>query len=671
MRGSSLIPAGKLAGPSRQPDTVAQRGGAVLVAFLLACVGLLVAGALTSLGLHLRYDSIFIPLALAAALRVLASLPPPLAWTGLAALSVSFFGTVLLGVWGSAVSDLSILAGLFPHNDARSYLDGSLRLLHDGELTVDTSRRPLSVSTWTLLLFLTGSDFRWASALMALLTALALALPVREAIRTHGWAAGGLQFLGLLFFYRRFVGTTLTEHVGLMLGCVGCALLWRSAGNGRKALAILGTLVLSLALFARAGAFFVLPALALWAGLAWRGRRRFSARTALLIFVAAAAGFAINGTVLRALGHPASSQGNFSYTLYGLVHDGDWRQVLRDHPEVRSLSNVERYQRIYDLAIARIISRPWSLPQGMARAYRAFFFSTQGPYCFVQFALQRSMVEHPPHSPGMSAGVAAALRADPWKYLQIAGTFAWFAALSLLALAGLCLLPLSRRPEDRLLLAVALGILASVPFAPPWDVDLMRVYAATMPFMAALPAVALASGIVRLRRRRAEIPAPGAVGTGTELLAAGVAGALLCLAPLLFKGRDISPEVPAPDRGGESWTVRVLPGSTVRVVFPATDHDSAGAPPPPLVSRNLGILAANRPERAAELSAIPSGSILAMGYEAGTRTLRYLALDEAQVLRLGLGWTRVRAEPAVPGKEDLWWRVHLDPPPPAESKSAQ
>jgi hypothetical protein len=185
-----------------------------------------------------------------------------------------------------------------------------------------------------------------------------------------------------------------------------------------------------------------------------------------------------------------------------------------------------------------------------------------------------------------------------------------------------------------------------------------------MPFMLALPAVALASAAGLARGKPAAVPAAGEGGSGNGLLAAGIAGVLLCLAPLLFKGRDVSPPVPVNHVGGTAWMVRVLPGSTVRVAPAAASRTGAGAPPPSLVARNLGILAANRPDRAAELAALPGGSILAIGYEAGTRTMRYLALDEAQLLRLGRGWTRVKAEPAVPGKEDLWWRVRLDPPPP-------
>ena len=63
-------------------------------------------------------------------------------------------------------------------------------------------------------------------------------------------------------------------------------------------------------------------------------------------------------------------------------------------------------------------------------------------------------------------------------------------ALRLLATLGLVLcLRRRREPLPSLVLAASLGVLLSVPFIPPWDADLMRVYAATLPFVAVAPVV--------------------------------------------------------------------------------------------------------------------------------------------------------------------------------------
>jgi hypothetical protein len=46
-----------------------------------------------------------------------------------------------------------------------------------------------------------------------------------------------------------------------------------------------------------------------------------------------------------------------------------------------------------------------------------------------------------------------------------------------------------RNPNVSLILIATLGILLSVPFAPPWDTAKMRAYAATIPVIALLPAL--------------------------------------------------------------------------------------------------------------------------------------------------------------------------------------
>ncbi|HWU40616.1 MAG TPA: hypothetical protein VN203_23465, partial [Candidatus Acidoferrum sp.] len=48
-----------------------------------------------------------------------------------------------------------------------------------------------------------------------------------------------------------------------------------------------------------------------------------------------------------------------------------------------------------------------------------------------------------------------------------------------------------RRPLPLLIIAAWAGILFSVPFVPPWDADNMRAYAATIPFVVALPIMGL------------------------------------------------------------------------------------------------------------------------------------------------------------------------------------
>jgi hypothetical protein len=84
------------------------------------------------------------------------------------------------------------------------------------------------------------------------------------------------------------------------------------------------------------------------------------------------------------------------------------------------------------------------------------------------------------------------MRRHVWILLDVAVLELWIIALNGLMVAGL--LVMSRNCHRRLVrlqVAAWAGILLSVPFVPPWDADNMRAYAATLPFIAALPMLGL------------------------------------------------------------------------------------------------------------------------------------------------------------------------------------
>lgn len=629
----------------------ALKGAAALGACALLFAGLLWSGLAARAGFELRYDSLVLPFVAGVYFLALSRAPATWITPGLMLLSTGLGGAVLSGVWTSAVSDHSLLAGFFPLSDSSSYLDSSIRLWRDGELSSVMSRRPLTSALGAVLFFLCRGDVRCVLAVIVFLVALALTLPVRELIRTHGWWAGYAMFLALFLFYRRFIGTWLSEHTGLALGCLAFALLWRMvhAASRSRVLLVAGLLLLALALCARAGAFFVLPALMLWAGRHWRGVTRFSFRSCALAGVAAAAGLGLNAVVLHALGNPRAAVGNFSYVLYGLVHGGDWTQVLHDHPEVRQLPEIERNQAIYDYAIQRISDHPSSLVAGAARAYGHLLVPNEGPCCFVRFALQRGIRECAGFAPvAAGGGTARRMAANPWPTLQIAANYASLFGLCLLGLVGLYFVFRDRLPGSTLLLWAVAGIVASAPFAPPWDADLMRVYAATMPFMLALPALGL-DGLARRAissRPAAAVDSVAPDGRGLLVLALGVV--LLCLVPVLFRFRASAASADTVVCAGLR-TIWVLPGS--RVGAPGR-HEAMAAS----ARRYMGVLATTQSRRAAELSAaLAAGGTLALGYDVDARTLCHLVLDGAGG---DVGPVPMTLSPVVPdAAEVIWWRA--------------
>ena len=96
--------------------------------------------------------------------------------------------------------------------------------------------------------------------------------------------------------------------------------------------------LLTLALCARAGAFFVLPAVVVAGTYAFRGQSRWSPRFLVASLLAVSIGFGVNAALTGILKDPSSRQSsfsNFSNTLYGLVVEGKgWAQVRIDHPGV-------------------------------------------------------------------------------------------------------------------------------------------------------------------------------------------------------------------------------------------------------------------------------------------------------------------------------------------------
>jgi len=135
-------------------------------------------------------------------------------------------------------------------------------------------------------------------------------------------------------------------------------------------------------------------------------------------------------------------------------------------------------------------------------------------------------------------------------------------------LALLAFLRLFRRRRDSrdlLLLAVAVGILLSLPFARPEDADNMRAYAATLPFIALLPVLGLHWLMGKMVRGRplAKVAAPG-----SWLPLAGLAAVLIALsalAPMVIGAFSEYPGTLATSspNGLVAGRIRFSPGSSI------------------------------------------------------------------------------------------------------------
>lgn len=364
------------------------------------------------------------------------------------------FALPLSYLWTSGFSDNFLIGGLLPYKDTKNYYLGANLLLNGLPIRVagQALGRPLFPGFLSSLLLLTGQNLKVALAVLAQLAGIGLYLSARQVRQAMGAFAGALYITSMYFYFQLLVGYAMSESLGFIGGCFGFALLWHAAENRKWFDLLLGLGVLMVAVSARAGAFFIFPMLALWAGWAYRRAKRFSLITFIVLLAILAAGyFGVNTLYPRLLGVPkGSSFGNFAYTIYGQVRGGlGWHSAI-DELGTRNPTRV--YQAAWDVFIAD----PSGFVQGAAKAYADFFLPGA-------------------NSIFMFGGDALDL-------------ILWFLTIVVL-LRGLYLLVFKFRSEIlTLTLAGFVGIFLSIPFLPPIDGG-NRFYASTMPFFFMLLAV--------------------------------------------------------------------------------------------------------------------------------------------------------------------------------------
>ena len=129
------------------------------------------------------------------------------------------------------------------------------------------------------LLFIFQQNLQLSIAVLAVLVGICFYISAHGVNRNIGPFAAAV-YMSLLYFYiQPLIGTAYTETLGLAFGSLGFVLLWRTAKEKRIPDLIFGLVSLTIGISARAGAFFVLPFLILWAGWVFRGAKRFSLNT--------------------------------------------------------------------------------------------------------------------------------------------------------------------------------------------------------------------------------------------------------------------------------------------------------------------------------------------------------------------------------------------------------
>ncbi|MCC6985604.1 MAG: hypothetical protein IT309_04175 [Anaerolineales bacterium] len=438
--------------------------------------------------------------------------------------SMSLFALGLAGLWASGDTQSIILNGLIPLTDAAGYYTDALRLQYGGDVSNFTAMRPFFAGLLSFLLWLSGRNLMIAVGIFTAIAGYSSYLAAREVHKTHG-AEAAVFFLILMFlYYRHHSGTAMSESLGVPVSLLGVALLWRGIAARNEWPALFGVAVIALALNIRPGAMFVLPALLLWGGWAFRGQGRFSFKflglgTALILAV-----FFINNRMIAFVNPGGVAFENFAWAFYGLASGGNsWTYVFEANPQLALLKDTEVTPAIYKLAFDLILTQPSLIVKG-ALFYWGMFFSDSwyNAYAFVG---------------GDNYWISLAAR---WAIyaLNALGIYKWF-----------------RNRNDlyaSLALTAALGVLASVPFVPPTDAYRVRLYAATIPFFALLPAMGLAFLAEKLPATIFSRPSEPSEASRAPAILSVILIAAMIAPPILIKSSGTFPPAPKTACANES-----------------------------------------------------------------------------------------------------------------------
>ena len=498
------------------------------------------------ISIPLRYDY-FLPLVCMFLLLWTAwRLPQPWGESISICITTMLFSASFAALWRTSIHEVYEVFGLIPWFDSEGYYSEALRLLDGGVFSQIAARRPIFPGFFSFLLLLSGRNLRASLIFLSFIASVSTWLLAREFKLSEKNAmipAGITTFL--FFFYRKFNGAVLTETLGFSLGVLGLALLWNSATNRRLFPALAGLLCMTLALSARPGAVFSLPLLLLWIVFCLKTGTRNLFKIILSSSIIGV-GLVINYVLTTVLAPGSSSSySNFAQSFYGLVNGGlGWKAVYSDHPEFFTSGNEGlTSQQIYQAAWQIFKNKPEMALQGGMRSLQAFFSS--GYYSAFNFLGSGNT----PHQPDIQNA--------PLVFIS-----RWTANILFILLLPITLI-VRKNPKYSLLLAINLGIIISLPFAPPWDAENMRAYAVSIAGMASAVFLVL----MFFFRKGKESPPVSTLKPAPAYMLASILIFALLAGPLMIRLTAKTPTLPSAQRptGEGPLITLVSAGSTISI----------------------------------------------------------------------------------------------------------
>ncbi len=286
----------------------------------------------------------------------------------------------LSGLWSSGQTEPYTLFGLFPLSDARNYYESALRFLLGGQLSGIASYRPITPAFIALLLRITGSNLQAALAIQTYIVSIS-AIGATLAIRKRWGNIASAFFTLLIFlFWRPFIGTFLSENLGLAFGLSALYALLGWAGELDRIHLFITGFLLTTALNIRAGAFLILPAIFIVLLL---NRNQLPKNSVIIFFSSIVFAFIFNLFVsIMYSNQVVGFSSNVMMNLYQLVTNSDsWREFGRANPNANVKDTWDSIKLIY----SSFINEPINLLRALSRAYQEYFSpGRSGLYGFIE-----------------------------------------------------------------------------------------------------------------------------------------------------------------------------------------------------------------------------------------------------------------------------------------------
>ena len=390
--------------------------------------------------------------------------------------------------------------GILPGSDAGLYYTAASNLLNGQQITAMAGARHPYPLLLAVLLKIFRHDFRSVTLVFTILMALAT-WSAFEVIRLRLGRLTATVYLVCVTFYIRIhcAGLFMTEQMALLYSLSAVALLIESIVARGKAKIVLycgGLFFLTQALNARPAAYMTLPFLVLASWELFRGNIKTQGKMVVLSAVAVIASLLLHSmTYYWVVASRAPS--NAWFCIYGLLNGGTWldgrnhaEKLWRDKASVLPSDRAAAYlvyaqalRLLREECLAEISHHPGKLLDGSWRGLR-FLWSKNTPF--------RSAY---PEMPSIWFTESA-------RWCAVFGV-----VLSLFfLLRGRHLAPKLKTYQalSWINLAALLGMIASLPFAPPWDGE-TRIFAATLPLFFLLPASGVGGLYLLIVKRFQEI----------------------------------------------------------------------------------------------------------------------------------------------------------------------